>query len=111
MKNIKTKMRTIKDEFLYYEEFINRVYKDQISCALLDFYIDDTYKKFVLPLHHTKKEREQFLQDTDFSITDPYINEYTGTVWCTKGWIDIGYEFDGAWEYFCRPDIPEELIK
>jgi len=81
MKNIKTKMRTIKDEFLYYEEFINRVYKDQISCALLDFYIDDTYKKFVLPLHHTKKEREQFLQDTDFSILMVHGNTFVGQIY------------------------------
>jgi hypothetical protein len=109
MKNIKTKMRTIKDEFLYYEEFINRVYKDLIVCALLELYSDNDYKNFKLPLNYTQEEKEGFLKSIDFCMEDS--DDLIGKIWTRKGWIDIGYEFDGAWEYFCRPDIPEELIK
>ena len=104
-------MITIKDDFLYYEKHIEQVQKDTVICATLDLYSDNGYKKFLLPLDHTKEEKERFLKSIDFCMEDS--DDLTGQIWTTKGWIDIGdVDYEGAtWEYFCRPDIPKELKK
>jgi hypothetical protein len=102
---VEKNMITIKDDFLYFENFIAP--KDLIVCALLELYSDNDYKNFKLPLKYTQEEKEGFLKSIDFCMEDS--DDLIGKIWTTKGWIDIGYE-DNAWEYFCRPDIPEELI-
>lgn len=101
-------MRNAKEEFL--EHIKDRI----VRCVSIkiETYDDETYSLILLPVGHTLKQYNTFLEHLDFEYDSGYGGQLLfGTIWyTTQTWSTRG-EYDGSewWEYNKMPLIPNEL--